>query len=395
MKKRINIAVIGHLDHGKSTLIGRLLFDSEALSKEEIKEIIKIKKNNEELEYSLFLDTLREERQNQLTLDTTQVILKARKLEYNFIDCPGHREFIKNMLTGTSQAEYAILVVSAKLNEGIEKQTTMHIILAKLLGIRKLFVVINKMDAVNYKKERFFELKDKLKDYLRKINFYKKTIFIPISAKKGENTIRESYSMKWYKGGTLLKLLNESANFLNSKNTGSLRILIQDIYFEQNKNILIGRIAKGTLRVNDWIFLNLSKQKGKVRQIVSNQRIKRVSKEGECIGIAIENIDLDKVKRGEVISSIYSRPQVRKNFQADIFFLNNMNKRNLRFLLKCGLKETYCRIELMGFKDYIYKTKVFLNEALTIESVLKTPHLGRFILVDKNGNIAGLGNVDV
>lgn len=108
MKNRVNIAVIGHLDHGKSTLIGRLLYDTKSVSEEKIKEIRKIQKNKAELDFSLFLDSFREERKGQFTLDTTQVIFKAKRLEYNFIDCPGHREFIKNMLTGASQAVYAI-----------------------------------------------------------------------------------------------------------------------------------------------------------------------------------------------------------------------------------------------------------------------------------------------
>ena len=159
MKKRINIAAIGYLDHGKSTLIGRLLYDTKTVSEEKIKEIRKIQKNKEGLDFALFLDSFIEERKGQFTMDTTQAIFKTKKFEYNFIDCPGHREFIKNMLTGASQAGYAILVVSAKLNEGIEEQAKIQINLAKLLGIRKLFVVINKMDTVNYKEERFLELK--------------------------------------------------------------------------------------------------------------------------------------------------------------------------------------------------------------------------------------------
>lgn len=395
MKKRINIAAIGHLDHGKSTLIGRLLYDTKTVSEEKIKEIRKIQKNKEGLNFALFLDSFTEERKGQFTMDTTQAIFKTKKFEYNFIDCPGHREFIKNMLTGASQAEYAILVVSAKLNEGIEEQTKIQINLAKLLGIRKLFVVINKMDTVNYKEERFLELKAEIRDYFRKINFYKKSIFIPISAKEGENIVKEAHSMKWYKGSPLFRVLNQSIKISNSKKLGSLRIIIQDISFNCGKNYLLGRVEKGILRVNDWLFLNLSQQKGKVKEIVSNSGIKRVSKEGECVGIRIENLNLDRVKRGEVISGLYSKPLVRKNFQANTFFLNNRCKANARFLLKCGLKETNCRIELSGFKKDICKAKIFLDEALAIESALKTPTLGRFILLDKNNNIAGLGTVDV
>jgi bifunctional enzyme CysN/CysC/sulfate adenylyltransferase subunit 1 len=392
MNSRINIAVIGSLDHGKSTLIGRLLYNTKTLSEEKVKEI---QKNKENLEFALFLDSFREEREHQFTLDTTQRILRAKKLEYNFIDCPGHKGLIKNMLSGISGAEYAILVISARLDEGVEEQTRIHINIAKLLDITKLFVAINKMDTVSYKEERFLEIKTEVKDYLRKVNFHKKTLFIPISAKEGENTTKRIHSMKWYKGKTLLSVLSDNIKNLSPKEYRPLSVLMQDIYSYQGKNYLLGKIERGLLRVNDWVFLNLSQQRGKVTEIIVNGKVKRASKEGDCIGATLEDINLDKVKRGEVISGLHSKPLVTNIFQGDIFFLDSRYKSNKRFLLRCGLKETSCKIDLLSRKEYIYKAQISLNEKVAIDNISKTPYLGRFILFGEKGEAVGLGVVNV
>ena len=256
MKERVAIVVVGHLNHGKSTLIGRLLYDSHNVLKDKVEEIRKITPDKKGIDFSLLLDSFQEERKGQFTLDTTQAILRTKKREYNFIDCPGHKAFIKNMLTGASQAECALFTVSARLNEGVEQQTRTHIKLAKLLGIEKFFVVISKMDAVSYKKERFLELKREMKDLLKRINFYKKTIFIPVSAKEGDNVVKKTTAMKWYKEKPLLAMLDEHLKKFKRRKFSALRILIQETYFDGNRRILLGKIVKGLVRVNDTVFLN-------------------------------------------------------------------------------------------------------------------------------------------
>lgn len=397
MKKRVNIAVIGHLDHGKSTLIGRLIYDAKSVFRKKLEYIIRNQKNSKELEFSLLLDSFQEEREGKFTLDTTQVILWIKGLEYNFIDCPGHKEFIQNMLTGASQGEYAILVVSAKRGEGIEEQTKMHINLAKLLGIKRLLVAINKMDTIGYRKERFLKLKNKMEDYLRVIDYRKRISFIPLSAKYGQNLMKKSLFMKWYKGKPLLEVLNAEIKDLNypTKKVEPLRLFIQGIYDEGHRKILLGKIERGKLKVNDWIFMNISQQRGRVKKIVSGSKSKRVSQEGECVNFIVEGINLDEIKRGEVVTNLWSKPLVTKRFKADVFFLKKRPKNNRRFLIRCGLREVKCEVKLLNFKEGIYKVDIILEEPLAIEDMEKTSSLGRFVLIDKRATIVGLGKVDV
>ena len=398
MKKRINIAVIGHLDHGKSTLIGRLLYDTKTISREKIEEIMKIRKNKEELDFSLFLDSFQEEREGQFTLDTTQVIVKTKKFEYNFIDCPGHKEFIQNMLTGASQGEWAVLVVSAKRDEGIQKHTKLHINLAKLLGIKRLLVVVNKMDTVDYRKERFLKLKSKIEDYLKIIDYRRKISFIPLSAKYGENVIKKSLFMKWYKNRPLLETLNAEIEDLNctTKKAEPLRLSIQAVYNDGYRKVVLGKIEKGRLKVNDKVFMNLSQEKGIVKEILNPDKRKKVSQKGECVSFIVKGVNLDEIKRGEVVTNLYSRLLLVKKIKAEVFFLKKKPKNNTRFLVKCGLQEVNGEVKLLSGKEEIYKANIFLEEPLAIESVKKTHGLGRFILIDnRRSNIVGLGKIDV
>ncbi|MBI5149119.1 50S ribosome-binding GTPase, partial [Candidatus Pacearchaeota archaeon] len=208
--QKINLVMLGHLDHGKSTLIGRILYDTQTLLPDKIKEVESIwktlGKNNE---FAFFLDAFQEEVEEGMTIDTIQVTLKTKKQEYSLIDCPGHKEFTKNMLSGASQASTAILVISARKEEGIQEQTKRHIFLAKMLGIEQLFVVVNKMDAINYDEKRFNEIKQQAEEFLRGIG-YAKIFFIPISAKNGENVLTKSENMKWYTGDTLLNIVDNN-----------------------------------------------------------------------------------------------------------------------------------------------------------------------------------------
>ena len=202
----------------------------------------------------LFLDSFREERTNALTLDTTQVSLKVNKCEYNIIDCPGHKEFIKNILTGTSQARFAILVVSAKLNEGFRRQAKLHILLAKMLGIKQLFIAVNKMDLVKYNKGRFREVKNQIKNFLKAADCYKDTPFIPISAMRADNLFSRSNNMNWYKGKPLVKLLNKKVNEPIPSKSRALRVLIQDIYDNKGSKLFVGRVESGVIRLNQKRF---------------------------------------------------------------------------------------------------------------------------------------------
>lgn len=204
---KINLVVIGHKDHGKSTLIGRLLYDSNSIPQQKLQEVeAELKKAGDEgFRFAFLLDTLEEERRGGLTIDIMQMPLKTERHIYTIIDCPGHREFIKKMLTGASQADAAVLVVSAK--EGIEDQTRQHAFLAKTLGIRQLVVAINKMDQVGYEESAFVKVSQFLDEVLKSLDFLN-TKMVPISALNGDNVFLRSHNMKWYNGLTLIETLD-------------------------------------------------------------------------------------------------------------------------------------------------------------------------------------------
>ncbi|MBS3160500.1 50S ribosome-binding GTPase [Candidatus Woesearchaeota archaeon] len=189
-KEQVKIVIVGHMDHGKSTLIGRLLYDTNSLPQGKIEEIIRVSKElGRELEFAYLIDNLEEEREQQLTMDTAQTFFKTKNRNYVIIDAPGHKEFIKNMITGASQADAAVLLLDAK--EGIKEQTRRHAYILKLLDIKNLIVAVNKMDLIDYNELKFNKIKQEILGSLSKIGLNPDFI-IPISALKGENILNKS-----------------------------------------------------------------------------------------------------------------------------------------------------------------------------------------------------------
>ena len=204
-KSSINLVIIGHKDHGKSTRIGRLLYDSKAIPEQKIQEIKEEtqRTGTGRFKFSYLLDSLEEERKGGLTIDIMHTPFKTKKHLYTIIDCPGHKEFIKNMITGASQADAAVLVISAK--EGIKDQTKQHAYLARTLGIKQLVVAVNKMDEPNYNQTRFREVAERLNKFLDSLD-YKNVPTIPLSALRGDNVFRKSQRMAWHDGTTFMTL---------------------------------------------------------------------------------------------------------------------------------------------------------------------------------------------
>ncbi|MFC1755716.1 GTP-binding protein, partial [Thermoproteota archaeon] len=240
----LKFVIVGHVDHGKSTLIGRLLYDTESLPPDKIEEIRKTSKElGRDTEFAYLLDHLEEERQQGITIDTTQVFFKTDKREYIIIDAPGHVEFCKNMITGASQAEAAVLIVNVK--EGVEEQTRRHATILSMLGIDQVVVVINKMDLIDFNKDSYSELKTQVEDLLKTFNIVAGR-YIPISALKGDNVAKPSSSMDWYDGPTVLEYLD----LLKSKETLENRSLIfpiQGIFKSDPERIAVGRLEAGKI----------------------------------------------------------------------------------------------------------------------------------------------------
>jgi len=312
MKQNINLVIVGHIDHGKSTLIGRLLYDSGAINKDKIKtvksEVEEL--NKEEFEFAFIMDNLQEEREGGITIDTIQTPFESKKYVYTIIDCPGHKEFIKNMLTGASQADAAILLLSAKPDEKIQEQTKRHVFLVNMLGIKQIFVAINKLDLVNYSEDSYNELKNDMMNFLLDIGYDKSNItFIPISAKKGDNVFKKSENMPWYKGETLIEILDKNVKLLEPLNKKSLRLPIQDIYEINGKKILVGLVETGKLSIGDNVSFKPSNISGKVTSIEKWNEKLNVVEAGESIGFTID-ADISNIKRGDVCSLSINKPKV-------------------------------------------------------------------------------------
>ena len=265
-KPHLNLMTAGHVDSGKSTLIGRLLFDSGAIREEELRKLKELatQYKKETFEFAFVMDRAKEERMRGLTIDIMHRPFETQKYYFTVIDCPGHRDFVKNMITGASQADAAILVVSAKTGEGVQEQTKEHVWLMKVLGINQLVVVLNKMDTVNYDQKRFEEVKEDVIKLLKGVGYKVEEIpFIPISAYHGDNVVKRSEKMGWYEGPTLVEALDKYIKVPPKPIDKPLRIPIQDVFSITGVGTVpVGRVETGVLKVNDIVVFEPSGVKG-------------------------------------------------------------------------------------------------------------------------------------
>jgi len=403
MLPRINLVVIGHKDHGKSTLIGRLLYDSKAVPEQKLQEIREeLKKAGKKpFEFAFLLDSLEEERKGGLTIDIMQTPFKSKKYLYTIIDCPGHREFIKKMLTGASQADAAVLVVSAK--EGIEDQTKQHVFLAKTLGISQLVAAINKMDQVGYQESIFAEICKDLDDILTPMGF-KNVAKVPISAFKGDNVFIKSENMKWYKGPTLIDTLDNSVKPVQLPWNKPLRACVQDVYGLQDNEIIVCKIETGILEVGKTVYFSPSAKKGTVKSIEMFGSQLEKAKPGNSVGITVDGIR--NIQRGEIISYPESPPKKAESFVAEIILFSGTEiKTNDIALIRCGTAERKCKVEeILSEIDPVNLTvsatspktlkggsvgevKFLPLEPLCLEKHSEFPPLGRFVIEGRKGPV--------
>lgn len=337
-RKVLKIVIIGHVDHGKSTLIGRIMLDTGSLPKDKTAEIKKISRElGKDAELAFLADQLKEERERSITIDTTQVFFKTRKRDYVIIDAPGHLEFIKNMLTGATQAEAAVLLVDA--NEGVMEQTRRHIYLIDMLGIDRIIVVLNKMDLVGYRKEIFDKVKNELDGFLKIINVTP-SYFIPVSAKEGENISGSSKKLPWYKGVHFLKALDSLRPKEESKKK-PLRFSVQDVYRIEGNDLAAGRVESGTIAKKQKVVILPKNIETEVEAIKVFKKEKKSAEEGECVGIILK--DSRYVKRGCVISQKRNAPTVVKDFKGHLFWMSSEPlELGKELTLRCATQEIRC-----------------------------------------------------
>lgn len=410
-KAHINLVFIGHVDHGKSTLVGRLLLETGSVDphlvdkyKEEA-----IKKGKSTFELAWVMDALKEERERGLTIDIAYMRLDTDKYYFTIIDAPGHQDFIKNMITGTSQADAAVVVVKA--SEGVMAQTKEHAYLAKVMGVEQLIVAINQIDATKpeYDEHRYNEVKEDVGKLLTLIGYnINRVQFVPVSAFKGDNVTKLSNNTPWYKGVTILDALNNL--YAPKKPTElPLRIPIEQVYSITGVGTVpIGRVETGVLNIGDKVIFQPSGNIGEVKSIEMHKEALPKAEPGDNIGFNVRGVGKNDIKKGEVAGHLEEPPTVVETFTAQIAILQHPGTITVGYtpVFHCHTATVACTFEELIEKldprsgEVLERRPVFLKTGdvaivkirptrpMVIERLEKIPHLGRFAIRDLGKTVA-------
>ena len=329
-KVHMNLVFIGHVDHGKSTTVGRLLFDSGNVDEQAMR---KLREKAQELgkggfEFAFVMDNLKEERERGVTIDLAHKKFETDKYFFTIIDAPGHRDFVKNMITGASQADAAVLVVAA--NDGVNSQTIEHATLAKTLGVGQLIVGINKMDisGVDYSEAKFNAVKDEVSKLLQSRGWkLDKVQFVAMASLQGDNIAKKSDKMPWYSGPTLLDAINSLE--APEKPTGlPLRMPIQDVYNITGIGVVpVGKIETGIMKVGQKVIAVPGREgkgvNGEVKSIEMHHDQHQTAEPGDNVGVSIRGFGKKDIARGDVVGPADNVPPVVEEFKAQIIVLNH------------------------------------------------------------------------
>lgn len=404
----LNIVVVGHVDHGKSTVLGRLLYDTNALPLGAVEKVKKIAHDTgKPFEYAYLLDAFEEEQKQGITIDTTQIQFSSKKRDYIIIDAPGHKEFLKNMISGAANAQAALLVVDA--HEGVQEQSRRHGYMLSLLGIRKVYVVINKMDLVKYDEGVFNKIAGDMKAFLAPLHVHP-LAYIPVSGLQGDNVAHKSDKIPWYRGESLLDSLDllEGETDIGDR---ALRFPIQDVYKFDDRRIIAGRIEAGQLSVGDEIVIYPGGRRTTITSIAYWQERdrKNTAYAGESTGIQVRDEFFNQ--RGELVAHPDDTPpQVSNRIRASIFWMGRVPLSfHKKYKLKLATQEV--EVELESIEKIIDaaeltsrddRTEIRLNDVAEVILRLKEEiafdvfsdcqATGRFVIVD-GYDVAGGGIV--
>jgi len=399
----LKFVIVGHVDHGKSTLIGRLLYDTDSLPSDKFEEIRKSSEDlGRETEFAYLLDHLEEERQQGITIDTTQVFFKTDKRRYVIIDAPGHVEFVKNMITGASQAEAAVLIVDIK--EGVKEQTKRHAYILSLLGLDQVIVVINKMDLVDYNHQTFHQVREEVEKFLDSINI-RPDLCVPISALKGDNIASRSQSLTWYDGPTFLESLDTLKNRQPSEGK-PLILPVQDVYKLQGKRVAVGRIETGVIRAGQQVTVLPNNTNTKVKSVEKFLEHKDSAYCGESIGVT--TADSVFLNRGNIVCDPSAELLLTDDFQANIFWMSKDDfRKDEKITIRCATQEATAKVEKINsrmnsstLEILEHDTDVLRNlevgqiqiktkKPIAIKSFNDVKELGRFVFVQDDNICAG------
>ena len=394
----MRLVIVGHVDHGKSTLVGRLLSDTGSLPEGKLEFVQDIcDQQGKTFEFAFLLDALQEEQEQGITIDTSQIFFHTPKRKYVIIDAPGHKEFLKNMVTGAADAEAALILIDAK--EGVQEQSRRHGYILKLLGLTQVAVVINKMDLVGYDEKVYSKIKKEYSNFLKSLGVEAKE-FIPVSAKLGINIAELKDEMPWYKGPTVLNMLDQ---FEKKPRPDHLpfRFPVQDVYKFDERRIIAGRVESGKLKVGDRIIFSPSNKQAVVKTIeawsVNEQPVSATS--SESIGFTLDEQIF--VERGNVCTLREELPIVSTTFDANVFWMGQQKlEKGRKFIIKLNTQEVECEVqefkkaidastlETLSNQDYIAKNDVAELTLKTRSPVAfdlfgSIATTGRFVLVDQ------------
>jgi elongation factor 1-alpha len=329
-KVHINLVFIGHVDHGKSTSVGRLLYDTKNIDEQTMR---KLKEKAESLgkggfEFAFIMDNLKEEQERGVTIDLAHKKFETEKYYFTIIDAPGHKDFVKNMITGASQADAGVLVVSGNPGDGIQAQTKEHVFLARTLGVNQLIVYVNKMDMAKYDEKRFNEVKEQVSTLLKTVGYKPDQVpFVAGASLVGDNIVEKSKNMAWYSGNTLLESLNNLKE--PEKPTDlPLRLPIQDVYKITGIGVVpVGRVETGIMKLNDKVIVVPGREgkgvTGEVKTIEMHHEQMQQAEPGDNIGFNVRGIGEKDITRGDVLGHTDKVPTVATEFTAQIVVLNH------------------------------------------------------------------------
>jgi elongation factor 1-alpha len=321
-KPHMNLIFIGHVDSGKSTTVGRLLYETGSFSEQDKAKIEKelATLGKVEFEFAYFLDTSGEERKKGVTIDLSHERFDTNKYEFTIIDAPGHVDFIKNMITGASEADAAVLVVDGK--EGIMAQTREHTYLARVFGIKNFLIAINKMDLLGYDQNKFNAVKQEVLKMAKTLYANADSfLVIPVASREGVNITKKSDKMPWYTGPTLLEALDALPAPDRPVNL-PLRVPVEDVYSIQGVGTVpVGKVVTGVMKPGDKIIFEPSHVQGEVKSIEMHHQTLEQAIPGDNIGFNVRGIEKDQVKRGDVVGTVSAPPTVVTEFTAQILVL--------------------------------------------------------------------------
>ena len=411
-KPHINLVFIGHVDHGKSTTVGRLLFDTKNVDEQAMK---KLKDKAESLgkggfEFAFVMDNLKEEQERGVTIDLSHKKFETPKYYFTIIDAPGHRDFIKNMITGASQADAAVLVVGS---EGIQAQTKEHAFLARTLGVGQMIVAVNKMDLLNYDQAKFEAIKKDAQALLTQVGYKpENTQYIPIASFPGQNIAAKPDKMPWFTGPCLLEAI-DNLKEPEKPTTLPLRMPLQDVYNIKGIGVVpVGKILTGLMKLGDKIIVVPAREGkgvvGEVKTIEMHHEAMQQAEPGDNVGFNVRGIELKDIARGDVLGHVDNAPTVATEFTAQIVVLNHPTVMTVGYTpvfhlhtaqVACQITEITKKINpangetLQDNPDFIKNgdaaiVKIKPMQPLCIEKQKDIPQMSRFAIRDSGQTVA-------